>query len=154
MSDESRLGLPDRRKNTYEALEQRLDEHIDQIGRRFERWFRRGLIAYAIIAMTSAVALAGFGYSLAHEKSKNLQLCENQNTRHDNAITGLMVGSNLDQENATTEAAKAEIRRRRDVTIDIIDSLAPKVNCENPKDLPLIEPVVTAPPKPTPTKTP
>lgn len=163
MTDEEdnggRLGLPDRRKHTYEALEGQLDNRLDKIEARIEKWFRRGFIAFGIIGLSCAVALAGFGYLLTREKDRNLQLCENQNVRNTNAITGLMVGSNLDQVNSPTEAGKAEIRRRRDVTIGIIDGLAPKVNCKDPSKLQLIKPVVTAPPtppppKPTPTETP
>lgn len=145
-----RLELPDRRKNTYESLELHLDERLDKMEARLARWLKGGLIAFGIIGFFCVVALFGFGYLLRHESSTSLRLCENQNTRHDNGTTVLMVGSNLDQQNAQTEAGKAEIRRRRDVSLGIIDMIAPKVDCKNPGTVKLIKPVVTAPPMPTP----
>ena len=155
--NERRLQIPDRRKNTYDALEVHVDQEIGKIRDQFHHWFVRGLIAFAVIGVAVTVALAGFGYLLKKESDTNRRLCENQNIRHDNGTTVLMVGSNQDQENAPNEAARAEIRRRRDVSLGIIDMVAPKVNCKNPGEVKLIEPVVTAPPTPkppTPTPTP
>lgn len=155
--DENRrsLQLPDRRKNTYEELEKRLDAHIGQIEKRVESWVRRGLIAFAVIGLCCTLALLGFGYLLRNEANTAQRLCDNQNKRHDNAITVLMVGSDQDQANAPTEAAKAEVRRRRDVTVGLLDSVAPKVDCEDPGTVKLIQPQIPAPPlPPTPTPTP
>lgn len=157
MTDDRRMQIPDRRKHTYEALEAHVDENIGEIRSDFHRWFVRGLIAFAVIGIAVAMALAGFGYLLDREADTNRRLCENQNVRHDNGTTVLMVGSNLDQKNAPNEATRAEIRRRRDVSLGIIDMVAPKVNCKNPGEVKLIQPVVTAPPMPkppTPTPTP
>jgi hypothetical protein len=55
--------------------------------------------------------------------------CEKTNQRHDGAILALREGSNVDIANAPTEAAKSEVRRRRDVTIALIDAIAPKQPC-------------------------
>lgn len=85
-----------------------------------------------VIGLTSAVALAGFGYLLYERGKDDKQVCENQNTRHDNAIKALKIGSDLDQKNAPNEAARVEIRRRRDVTISLIDALTPKTDCDDP----------------------
>jgi len=137
MSDENggrrQLELPDRRKTTYDDLAKRLDAHIANMEARFRRWLIRGLLAFAIIGLASAVGLVGFGLVLSAQNQRTLELCESTNARHDNAINALTIGSNLDQKNAPTEAAKAEIRRRRDVTISLIDAVSPKeADCRNP----------------------
>jgi len=141
-----RMELPDRRKNTYKALEEKLDNHLLDIKGVIRTWIVRGLIGFGFIGLMCTVSLAGFGYLLRDEAADAKQACENRNIRHDNAITQLMAGSNLDQENAPTEAAKAEIRRRRDVTIGIIHGISPKTNCEDPGEVKLIEPQITPPP--------
>lgn len=148
--DQRRLGLPDRRQNTYDALEEHLDKRLDHILDVIHSWIKRGLIAFSIIAFFTVVAVGGLGYLLRDEVNDIRQQCLNRNIRHDNAVTVLMVGSNLDQKNADTEEEKAEIRRRRDVTLGLIDSVAPKVDCENPKEIDLIQPRITPPPSPTP----
>lgn len=58
------------------------------------------------------------------------EACREQTRKHDKTVNALMKGSNLDQKNAPNAAARKEIRRRRDVTIGLIDALAPAENCE------------------------
>lgn len=136
MSDEERrepLDIPDRRKNTYEELQKCLDDHIDHIETQFQKWFVRGLVAFSIIALTSAVALAGFGINLRSIQNTRKEFvrttCQNTNDRHDDTYRRLIALSQVDQNNAKTEAAKKEIRRRRDVTLGLIDALSPKQDC-------------------------
>ncbi len=139
-----RLAIPDRRKHTYQQLEDRLDKHIDAIEERFERWFKRGLIAFALIGLATATALGGFGYLLYDQKQDALAACENVNVRHNNAINALIAGSNEDQLNAKTPEARLEIQRRRDVTIGLIDAVLPVTDCANPdkvKPLPEVTPI-------------
>lgn len=56
--------------------------------------------------------------------------CRDQNKRHDDTTKSLVDAAQIDQNNAPTEAAKLEIRRRRDVTLALIDALAPHADCE------------------------
>lgn len=56
--------------------------------------------------------------------------CVKTNNRHDGAVNALIKGSDIDQKNASSEEARAEIRRRRDVTIDLLDAMAPRQNCD------------------------
>jgi len=117
--------LPDRRVH--------VDVVAEKVETDFVHFYRKALLGIAIIGLTSAVALGGFAYVLREQNQAQTKACENRNERHDNAINALVTGSNIDQQNAPTEAAKAEIRRRRDVTISLIDAIAPKVDCSDPK---------------------
>lgn len=107
-------------------------------------FFRQIWSVTILIGVVCTVALGGFGYLLRDQQQDDKARCENQNTRHDNAISALIAGSNQDQLNAKTEAARVEIRRRRDVTIGLIDYLAPKTDCDHPvkvKALPTVTPI-------------
>lgn len=176
MTDERRqMNLPDRRKNTYEDLETKLDGHISQIEMQFKRWFLRGLVAFAVIAVTSGVALIGFGIVLNEQQKTSDQLevlveqnehfaldiqqqrrdtilaeCEMTNARNKATQTALKQGSDQDIANAPTQAAKQEIMRRRDVTVALINAVLPVQDCQS-----LVKAAVPSPsPTPTPTPTP
>lgn len=131
--DPKRLGLPDRRKHTYAALEKRLDTHIDEIALHLRKWLRRGLFAFAIIGLACAAALFGFGYVVHDLRTTRANFtrdnCTATNSRHDNTYNALVAAAQTDQDNAPNEAAREEIRRRRDVTLALIDALAPHQNC-------------------------
>lgn len=150
------LGLPDRRANTYEALERRLDAHIHKIEARFQRWFLLGLIAFALIGLTSTAALIGFGINL-HNIKENRELfvrneCETTNKRNKDTSQGLILAAQEDIEHRDTAAGKLEVQRRRDVTLALIDLLAPLQNCDYLVDVALGR--ATPTPVPTPRKEP
>jgi hypothetical protein len=132
--DRRNLNLPDRRENTYEALEERLDNHIEEIVSKFDKWLRRGLLAFSIIALACGAALIGFGINLSGIKDTRREFvrttCQDTNRRHDQTYQQLIDLSQEDQNNAKTQAQKNEIKRRRDVTLGLIDALAPKQDCE------------------------
>jgi hypothetical protein len=133
MNDNRReeLDLPDRRKNTYEALANRLDAHIDRIEERLGHRLRGMLIAFALIGVTSTLALIGYGFAIREVQNQRLEVCETGNDRHDSTIAKLNEAALFDENSRKTEAGKAEVRRRRDVTIGLIDSIAPHVNCDD-----------------------
>ena len=115
-----------------------------ELKKELRHFFRQIWVIVILIGMVCALALGGFGCLISNQKEEALTRCQNQNIRHDNAITALIVGSNQDQLNAKTEEARVEIRRRRDVTIDLIDAIAPKTDCDNPvkvKPLPTVTPI-------------
>lgn len=58
-----------------------------------------------------------------------LQECVATNGRHDEAVQALVVGSDLDLKNAPNRDVQKEIRRRRDVTVSLLDALAPHQDC-------------------------
>lgn len=149
------MNLPDRRANTYESLEKRLDEHIERIEDRFHKRFRGMLIAFSLIGITSAVALGGFSIVLEEQQehtdrieqlaeenkalSQEIQaqrkdsiraLCEDQNARNKGTSQALIDAAQKDIDSRTTEAEKVENRRRRDVTLALIDALAPVQDCD------------------------
>jgi hypothetical protein len=159
MEDQRRpMGLPDRRKNTYEALEKRLDDHLEEIEDRFSRWFTRGLVAFSIMALCSAAALVGFGINLMQIKDNRTLFvrteCEATNKRNHDTSAQLIFLAEQDADKRKTQAGKDEVYRRRDVTLALIDALAPPENCEYKVKLALGEveptPVPTRTPAPTP----
>jgi hypothetical protein len=110
---------PERREG-YAELAQRLDEHANHISERFSRWFRLGLIAFAIIGVTSAIALVGFGYALREIQMQRREICESQNRRHDNTINRLN----------NTDRFSPEGRK---VTTALVDALVPVQDCSKIK---------------------
>lgn len=137
--DEKRF-LPDRRKNSYIDLEKRLDEHTDRVERRFRRWFRNGLIAFAIIGLTSAIAIIGYGFVLRNESNQNDQIqaqrkayvrdeCNDINERHRRTDKAFNAEVAKDLKNAPNEAVRVDIRRRAAVTLRIVDAVLPIRNC-------------------------
>jgi precorrin-2 methylase len=58
--EEDPLLYPDRRKHGYKELENKLDRHAEEIKSRLEKFIRRGLVAFAIIGIFTALALFGF----------------------------------------------------------------------------------------------
>lgn len=111
-------------------------------------FFRRIWVVVIVIGLTSTAGLVGFGFLIKHVHDEAIQRCENQNTRHDNAVYMLIAGSNVDQQNQKDSVADEEIRRRRDVTLGLIDALAPKTDCDNPEPvhaLPEVTPIPEAP---------
>jgi hypothetical protein len=110
---------PERREG-YAELAERLDEHADEISARFSRWFRAGLVAFAVIALLTAISLVGFAYALREIQQQRREICESQNRRHDNTISRV--------ENSTFRSA--ETKR---VTINLINALVPVQDCSEIK---------------------
>lgn len=163
MDDEwRRMGIPDRRKNTYEELEKKLDSHIEVIEKKFDRWFRRGLAIVALIGLCCAGALVGVYIVLGELTNTREEFtrsqCEAQNKHNTDTSGQLTVLAQIDEKKRKTEAGKTEVRRRRDVTLALIDALAPVRDCEYLVKLSVGDatptPVPTVPPPPTPSSTP
>lgn len=127
------------RRKDYKDVKLTIDERMRYVERCVRRWLIRGIVGFSLIGITSAIAILGYGYILREQHQAVVEACDNSNIRHDNAIKALKIGSDIDQENAPNEAAKTEIRRRRDVTIGIINGIAPKIDCENPKRVKRVE---------------
>lgn len=104
----------------------------DTLKKDLHRFFKRMWVVVVVIGVVCTVALAGFGYFLRKLDQDALHACQSQNSRHDNTVSALIFGSNQDQLHAKTEEAREEIRGRRDVTITLIDAIAPKTDCSNP----------------------
>lgn len=116
----------------------------DKLKEELRQFFHRIWVVVILIGVVCTLGLSGFGYLLREQQQGALERCQNQNIRHDNAISALIEGSNQDQLSAKTEAARVEIRRRRDVTVGLIDAIAPKTDCDNPvkvKPLPSVTPI-------------
>lgn len=154
--------LPDRRRHGYKELEKKLNDHVKAIEARFRKRYKGMLIAFSIIGIACAVALAGFGYLLNKQGDQQEDLqnqqeqlerlsaanrdlvfdiqeqrkdsirraCEESNKRNEDTSTALTVAAGEDIQNAPNMAAQEEIRRRRDVTLALIDLIAPKRDCD------------------------
>lgn len=100
----------------YRELEKKISRHAEKIEGRFHRWFMGGLIAFAIIALTSAVALGGFSVLLTKQGNLTtkiqqqrydsvLDACLDQNIRHDDVIKKI--------DDAVAEVPPPPARQRR-----------------------------------------
>lgn len=89
--------LPDRRRHGYKELNDKLEKHAAHIENRLRRFFTRALMAFAILGLTSAGSLLGYGLVLKKETRFSqeiqdqrfrsvLQQCLDQNRKHDRAI--------------------------------------------------------------------
>lgn len=157
MTDERRdVGLPDRRANTYEALEKHLDEHIEKIENQFSRWLKRGLVAFGIIGLACTIALIGFGITLHEVKQTRKDFtrvaCESQNTRHNNTVEKFFVVAAEAIEKHPEQATA--VKESTDANLALISTLQPLQDCEYLVKLSVGDIEPTASPKPTPTKTP
>ena len=89
------------------------------------------ILAYILIAG----AFAFTTYNVVHDGQNTQEAivreCQVTNQRHDDTYKSLVDAAAIDEDNAKTGAAKAEVRRRRDVTLALIDALAPKRDCDN-----------------------
>lgn len=56
--------LPDRRKHGYVELEKKLEEHKNEITYQLRGFFVKALVAFAVLGLSCAIALAGFGMVL------------------------------------------------------------------------------------------
>lgn len=130
----------DRRKNGYREVEAKLDSHAEEIERRFDRWFKWGLVAFSIIAITSGIAIVGYGFVLRSQadftrdiqqqrREATVAACQETNDRNKHTVDALKAGSSVDKANAPDDAARAEIERRVQVTIALINALAPVQDC-------------------------
>jgi len=93
-------------------------------------FFRKIWVVVLLIGVTTAVGLVGYGFAIREIQDQRAQSCADQNERHDNAIKALREGSNADIQNSDKLGLSPdEIRRRRDVTIGLINAIAPVQDC-------------------------
>lgn len=132
-----KLDLPDRRQHTYEELAKQLDAHTVEVERRLHRFFKKALFIFAVIGITSAVALLGFTLVLGEIKKTRRDfvevLCKEQNRRHDKTIAKFKSAS-AEAIKRTPKFAK-EIEASVQDNLEIIDALAPKQDCKKLGDV-------------------
>lgn len=137
MNERRKLDIPDRRQHTYEELAKKLDEHTAAVEKRLHRFFAKALAIFAIIGVSSAVALFGFSIVLSEVKETRKEFvrstCEAQNKRHDRTIAKFKKAS-AESIERNPEFAD-EIRAAEQDNLDIIDSLAPKQDCKKLGDV-------------------
>lgn len=142
-------------RRDYDDLAEKVGLYTENTEKRLSRFFKGAIIALSIIGLATTGALVGFGIVLDAQQNTADQLeklvdsnqkfakdiqdqrresiitgCRTQNARNEATKEALTSGSDQDIRNAPTEEAKDEVRRRRDVTLALIDALAPADNCE------------------------
>lgn len=96
MTEELRGFAQKERRKGYKELGEELEAHADRIEARLHRFFFRCLAAFAVLGLTSAISLLGFGVVLKQQarNSRDIQQqrydtlmtnCLEQNRRHDRA---------------------------------------------------------------------
>ena len=131
--------LPDRRRHGYRELEQKLDKHAHDLDVRLSKFFRKCLIAFAIIGITSAIAIGGYGLVLRTQGKQADEIqqqrefsirtaCVDQNVRHDNTIDELNKASaKLIEENP---GQKKAIEASVAANTKILEAAIPKKDCK------------------------
>lgn len=141
------LDGPERRKG-YKELFEMLTEHTARIELRVSRFIFRGSIGFAVIGVSSAVALAGFGIVLREQQDQTDQIkdtretvtrtvCEDTNDRNRNTSKRIIELSDEAMKKLKTEAEREDAKIRRDSTLGLIDALVPVQDCDYLVDLAL-----------------
>lgn len=131
-----------RRKEEYDVLDKKIDKRFDALTARLARFIVKALVGFTVLGVACAVGLLGFGIVLHRQgsaaddiqqqrKEAIRRTCTEQNDRHDETYSKLIDAAKTDEDQRTTEAGKQEVRRRRDVTLALIDALAPHQNCDD-----------------------
>lgn len=124
----------------YRELENRLDAQARDIRERFHRWFLISLTAFAVVGLTSSIALVGFGLLLTKQGQFTSDIqqqrrdtingqCLDQNNRHNDTVDRLIRAEKVAEKKAATLSAKLKIRNSVEVSLGLIDSLAPLRDC-------------------------
>ena len=122
----------------YKDLEDKLTGHANEVRDRFHRWFIITLAAFSIIALSSTAGLIGFGVLLTKQGdvTHDIQLqrkttirgtCEDQNQRNYVTIQRLNRASAFAIKQHPEH--RDDIRQRTEVSIGLIDALAPHRDC-------------------------
>lgn len=125
---------PERRRG-YEQLAEELDKHVGEIEKRFQRWFRAGLLIVAVIGLTSFVGLFGFGYAIKEIQHQRKDACLSLNDRHDRAVEQLRDDTAKRIEESPDNAQDILDAQAR--AINLINALAPVQNCNKTVSPPL-----------------
>jgi hypothetical protein len=118
---------PERREG-YEEIARKLDDHVSHIEDRFSKWFKMGLLAFGFIGITSAIALVGFGFALREIQQQRREVCQSQNRRHDAAVRQFrrLARDSIKQQPENAARIRAAVRGN----LAIIDALVPVQNCD------------------------
>jgi hypothetical protein len=121
------MGLPDRRQNTYDALEKHLDEHLTAIENQFSKWLKRGLIAFSIMGLVCTLALVGMTFAIREIQNQRYDNCVAQNERHDNTLAELKTAE--DDAIAKHPELASQIKEGQAANEKIINAVAPRLDC-------------------------
>lgn len=125
----------------YNELKNKLQKVADTNEKRLHRWLIFGLLGFTIIGLTCTGALGGFGMLLGRQAKVGQTIqqqrreaigdnCRDQNHRHDRTLGRLAKAEKNAEKKAKTRKRKMQIRNRAEVSIGLIDTLAPHQNCK------------------------
>lgn len=127
MTERRTPELPDRRRNPFEA-------YTTAVEQRLHRFFVKALFIFAIIGITSAVALFGFGLVLAKIKDTRQDFvrdtCKATNERNEDATNFIIDVANEQILEAKSAAQRDAIDKSLRQWIKLINLQAPKQNCD------------------------
>jgi hypothetical protein len=136
----------ERRKNPDAHVDEKIDEEMEAVKHDLRRFFNWGIAILAIVGLTTAASIFGFGILLTEQGKQNdkiasqqLQIqnqrrdairntCEDQNTRHDNTVAKFEAAAQEETKNHPEQAA--QIQESIQANLQIIDALVPKQDCE------------------------
>lgn len=125
----------------YNELKRNIKDMAQKNEDRLHRWLVRGLIAFGIVGLSSTAAIIGMAIVVHNQKNvtnsiqaqrRNTILgnCQDQNRRHDRTLARLAKAEKDAEAKANTLQQRMKIRNGTEVSIGLIDSLAPHQNCE------------------------
>lgn len=133
-------GLPDRRRPTNEELLDQMGLNQEANKAEIKDFIRKGLIAFSIIAIFTAIAIFGFGLVLTRQSQifRDIQqqrydvsydTCIDQNERHDETIDTLnSIVKTASERPDLSEAEKKQQAQGAASSILLIDALVPRVS--------------------------
>lgn len=128
---------PDRRKEDFEQLNKRIDERFEKLTERLARFITKALIAFAIIGITSAVAIGGFGLVLGKIKDTRkdfvFDTCTAQNKRNSNTVKAF--NEEAKRIKKIYPAQAGQIDQSVKSNLRLINTLAPKQDCKRLSDV-------------------
>lgn len=137
MNEDRRSDTPDRRENAFEAytaeMEKRFQDYTVAMEKRLHRFFMKALAIFAVIGITSAVALFGFAIVLGQIKETRQDFvrdsCKATKQRHDDATNYITDIANEQLRDAKTAAQRDAITKSLKEWLKLIDLQAPVQNC-------------------------
>lgn len=138
LTGEERRHLATRRQDDFEHLDEKIDDRFGVLTDRLAHFIKRAIVGFAIIGLTSALALAGYGYLLREQhkttneiqqqrKETILRSCTEQNGRHNATIK--VLDKVLSDTVKSNPKLKAQVKDSRAQNLLLINALVPVQNC-------------------------
>jgi hypothetical protein len=125
----------------YNELKNKIQKMAEKNEARLHRWLVLGLAAFVIVGLSSTAAIVGLTILLGKQKHVTTEIqaqrkdtirknCQDQNKRHDRTLARLDTAEKNAEKHAKTLRRKMKIRNNTEISIGLIDALAPRQNCK------------------------